>query len=174
MPFNTLSLGLTLTIPTNGTRNWGSTMFSTTWTKISGHGHTGSGDGKKIGPTALEDAAVTTAKLSNNIGFKQNASTLTPTGTAQTINFNDGMIQKMTLASATGDVVLTLSNPTQGSYYKLFVTQGATPRSLIWPATVRWPQGQAAILSTASGAIDILNMYYDGTNYFIDWDLQYS
>lgn len=174
MAYVTLNLGLTLTIPTSGTRNWSTVLYNTTWTNISDHDHTGSGKGKKIGATALEDGSITSAKLANNIGFKQNASTLTPAGTTQTVNFNDGLIQKLNVGSASGDVTVTLSNPITGAYYKLFIIQGATARDVIWPAAVKWPQAQKPILSTVSGDVDIINLYYDGTNYFGDWNLKYS
>lgn len=174
MPFTTLSLGLTLTIPTNGTKNWGTTVLNTTWTKISNHGHTGSGDGNQIVAAGLASESVTTAKLAKNIGFKQYASTLTPVGTTQTVDWNNGMIQFMTLASASGTVTVTLSNGTQGGYYELFVTQGATPRDITWPASVKWPQGQKVILSTTNGYTDKIKLYFDGTNYYGDWDLQYA
>lgn len=170
MPFTTLSLGLTLTIPTNGTKNWGTTMFSTTWTKISQHQHTGSGDGNKMVTASYTDNSITTVKLSKNIGVTQNATTLAPAGTSQAVNWNDGNVQLMTLASASGDVTLTLSNPTEGASYKLYVTQGATPRNLIWPAAVKFPQGQAPILSTTNGAVDVIELYYNGSIYLSEWE----
>lgn len=180
MAFTTLNLGLTLTIPTNGTRNWGSVLFNTTWTNISDHDHTGSGKGKKIGTTALENLSITSALLAANLAFKGNTSfqqfgtTLTPVGTTQTITFTDGNIQKLNVGSASGDVTVTLSAPVIGSYYKIFIIQGATARDVIWPAAVLWPQAQKPILSTVSGDVDIINLYYDGTNYFGDWNLKYS
>lgn len=183
MGFTTLNLGLSLTIPTNGTRNWGTTLFNTTWTKISNHGHTGSGDGTPITAAALSSSSVTTAKIADNavtkaklalnIGFHQYATTLTPAGTSDTFDWNNGNVQKIDLDTASGDVTLTLSNPIEGAYYKIFVIQGATARDLIWPASVLWPQGQKPILSTTDNYVDVINLYYDGTNYFGDWDLNY-
>lgn len=173
MPYTTLNLGLTLTIPTNGSRNWGTTLKNTTWTKISSHDHSGGGNGVQIvGSNALTDYSVTSIKLSKNIGFYQSAVILTPAGTLQTANWNDGVIQKLNLGSASGDVTLTLTNPVQGAYYRLFVIQGATPRDITWPAAVKWPQGQKPILSGAT-KIDMVWLYYDGTNYFGDWELDY-
>lgn len=174
MPFTTLNLGLTLTIPTSGTRNWGSTMLTTTWTKISNHGHTGSGDGNTISTSGLAANSVTKAKLAKNIGFEQFATLLAPSGTTQTVNWDNGVIQKLSLGSASGNVTLTLSNPIEGATYRLFVTQGATARTLTWPASVKWINGQAPILSTTNGDIDIVDLYWDGTNYFGDWELDYA
>lgn len=173
MSYFQITQGLTLTIPQNGTTNWGTTVANTTWTKISAHNHTGSGNGSLIPTAGLSDNAVTKAKLALNIGVHQ-AALVTPAGTTQTLNFNLGNIQRISLASATGDVTLTLSNPIEGGIYLIQVTQGATPRDLIWPASVKWPQAQKPILSTSNGQIDLVSLMYNGTNYLGSWDLNYS
>lgn len=173
MAFTTLNLGLELTIPTNGTRNWGTNMFSTTWTKISQHQHTGSGDGAQMATGSLGANVVTTAKLSKNIGVTQ-AATLTPAGTTQTIDFDLGNVQFLDLDTATGDVTLTLSNPAQGHRYWIYVKQAATPRDIIWPASVLFPQGQKLLLTQTDNATDMVELYYDGTNFFADWQLDFS
>lgn len=174
MAFESITLGLTLTIPTSGTTNWGATMKNTTWTAISSHDHTGSGNGSLIPTAGITDNGITSAKLAHNIGFEQ-AATLTPAGTAQTVDFDNGTIQTVDLGSATGDVTLTLSNPIQGAYYLMFFVQGATPRALTWPATVKWPQGVAIQLSQGNDEVDYVHMYYNGTNYqVLSWDLDLS
>ncbi len=183
MAYTTLSLGLTLTIPTSGTRNWASTLYSTTWTKISNHGHTGSGDGNKMVTSSYTDLSVTSAKIANNTIVKLNlsknlaltqAATLSPSGTTQTVDWSNGNWQKLSLASASGNVTVTLSNPIEGALYKLFVIQGAAPLDIVWPASVKWPQGQAPILSTGASEVDIVTIYFDGTSYYGDWELDYS
>jgi hypothetical protein len=92
-------------------------------------------------------------------------STLTPTGTTQTVDWNSGNAQVLSLASATGTVALTLSNPVAGATYALKVIQGATARNLSWPANVKWPGGTVPAISTTSGAVDLISLFYDGTNY---------
>jgi len=174
MAYTTLSLGLTLTIPTNGTRNWGTTLKNTTWTKISSHDHSGSGNGNQISSTGLANFSVTSAKLAKNIALFQNPTAYVPVGTTQTIDFNLGNNELLDLGSASGDVTLTLSNPQAGAFYLMLVTQGATARDLIWPANVKWPGAQKPILSTVNGAVDKIILYYNGTNYYGDWDLNYS
>ena len=173
MAFETLALGLTLTLPTNGTRNWGTTLKNTTWTKISQHRHTGSGDGNQLITSSYSDNSITTVKLSKNVGVTQ-ASTVTPSGTTHTLDFDDGNVQVIDLGSATGDVTLTLSNPAQGHIYRIEVIQGATPRDLIWPASVKWPGGQKLILSSGNDEVDWVELYYDGSQYLGDWDTDYS
>jgi hypothetical protein len=170
MPYTTLNLGLQLTIPTSGTRNWAATLYNTTWTKISNHKHTGSGDGAQLVTGSYTDNSITSAKLAKNIALAQ-ALTLTPSGTTQTVDFNNGNTQKIDLSSATGTVTVTLSNPQTGALYRIFLIQGATPRAVTWPATVKWPQGVAAILSTSNGAVDVCELYYDGSNYLSDWNV---
>lgn len=173
MPFETLNLGIELTLPTNGTTNWGTSLKNTTWTKISQHGHTGSGDGNQISTNGLADNAVTSAKLAANFGGTQ-AATLTPAGTTETLDFDNGNIQLLDLGSATGDVTLTLSNAVQGGWYTILVTQASTARDLIWPGTVTWPQGQKPILTSTDDAVDMIRLYYDGSSFYGLWEVDFQ
>lgn len=175
MPYSTLNLGIALTLPTNGTRNWGTQMRSTTWTKISQHDHTGSGNGAQIPSGGLADRAVTSAKLALNHGDVQ-ASTVTPVGITATLDFANGRVQFLDLGSASGDVTVTLSNPVAGGKYTILVQQGATPRDIIWPASVKWPQAQKLLLSQTDDAVDKVELRYDSANscYYADWDQGYS
>jgi hypothetical protein len=61
---------------------------------------------------------------------------------------------------------MTLSNPVTGGAYLLKIVQGATPGTVTFPATVKWGTAGTPTLSTIAGKIDIINLYYDGTNYF--------
>jgi len=121
----------------------------------------------------IANNAVTKTQLSKNLPLWQ-AATLMPSGTAETIDWDNGNIQKLDLASASGNVTLTLSNPIAGAFYKLYVIQGAAPLDVIFPASVKWPQAQAPIFSTSASAVDSVTLYYDGTSYFADWQLDYS
>lgn len=162
MGYITLANGLTLTIPTNGTRNWGQTLQNATWNAISSHDHTGSGNGNKLSGDSLETNIV--------IGL---GSTATPTGTAQTLDFNQGMIQTLDLSLATGDVTLSFLNPIEGAVYTLWVIQGAAFRDLIFPGNVLWPQGQAPILTQTALAVDCIKLYYTGTDYRGMWEVDW-
>lgn len=62
MPYKTLSGGLPLKVPTDGTRGYGSTMETETYRKIVDHDHT-SGKGSSIGTTAITNGAITSSKL---------------------------------------------------------------------------------------------------------------
>lgn len=173
MPYETLNLGINLTLPTTGTSNWGTTLKNTTWTKISEHRHTGSGDGAQLVTNSYANLSVTSAKLAKNIALGV-AATLTPVGTTQTIDFDLGNIQALDLSSATGDVTLTLSNAQAGGLYKIWVIQGAVFRDLIFPGTVKWPQAQAPILTQSNGAVDLIELYYTGSDYRGQWEVNWG
>jgi len=174
MPFETLNLGINLTLPTNGTTNWGTTIKNTTWTRISQHDHTGSGNGSKLSTSSINDNQITTIKLSKNYGYTQ-APTVTPVGTSQTLDFNLGNVQKLDLGSATDNVTVTLNNMLAGSRYIILIVQAATPRNISWPASVKWAQGQKVILSDTVSSVNYVDGYYDGSSLLIlNWDSDLS
>jgi hypothetical protein len=123
---------------------------------------------------SYSNLSVTSGKLAKNIALGQAATTLTPAGTTQMVDLDSGVTQKIDLGSATGDVTLTISNAQIGGLYRLFILQGATARNIIWPVAVKWPQGEVAILSTGNGDIDAVELYYDGSNYYADWQVGWA
>lgn len=101
--------------------------------------------------------------------------TLTPTGTTQTVDWDDGNVQFIDLESATGDVTLTLSNPTSGFSYGLVIQQdGASAVDVVWPAAVLWPGGVAPTISIGNDAIDVVTCLYSGTTYKCDRGANYQ
>lgn len=85
-------------------------------------------------------------------------------GTSKTINFNNGINQKITM---TGSCAFTLSNPQGGMTVKLKLTQGGSGSyGATWTTPVKWAGGSAPTLSTAVGSIDIVSLYYDGSTWF--------
>jgi hypothetical protein len=91
---------------------------------------------------------------------------LAPTGTTQTLNFSTGNIQTLDLGAAAGDVTVTISQAVAGGSYAVKIIQGATPYNVTWPANVKWSNGIPMTLSTANGAIDLVSLFYDGTNFY--------
>ena len=93
---------------------------------------------------------------------------------ASTISWNPtlGLNASVTLG---GNRTLSFSStPTPGSYGTLVITQDATGgRTITLPSTANKVLGSTSTtsiaLSTAAGAKDILNFYYDGTNCF--WNI---
>lgn len=59
----TISNGLTITIPSLGDSNWSSSIKTNCFEPISGHDHTGSGNGVQIATGAIANLAVTTGKI---------------------------------------------------------------------------------------------------------------
>jgi len=88
-----------------------------------------------------------------------------------TLDFANGPCQQVTV-NAAGPLVLTLSNPVTGGAYLLKIVQGATPGTITFPMTVKWGAAGAPTLS-GTGLIDIINLYYDGTNYYGTYALGY-
>lgn len=73
----------------------------------------------------------------------------------------------------TADITtFSVSNPPTGAKMgtmRIKIVQDTTPRTITWPASVRWPQGGTApTLSTGSGAIDFVDLWTDsgGTVWF--------
>lgn len=83
--------------------------------------------------------------------------------TAITVNWNNGPAQLVTL---TGNTTITLSNPSAGQSYVLRLATGAGSFTVAYSPTPKWPGGFAPIITTTASAVDILNLYYDGTNYY--------
>jgi len=94
------------------------------------------------------------------------SASMEPSGTTQTVDWDSGNSQTLDLGSASGDVTLTLSNGATGATYVLKIIQGATARDLIWPASVLWPDGITPVISTTNDIVDIVSLFYDGTNYY--------
>ena len=61
-----------------------------------------------------------------------------------------------------------------GSSLKLIIRQNSSGSHILSPNASLKFKGGNKILSTASNAIDMLKIYYDGTTYLCDLDLAYS
>ena len=173
MAYETLAGGLGLVIPTSGQTNWGTVIKSPTWKKLNDHAHTGGGDGNQIGSGAIAANSIDKSKLVLNLGLYQ-AVTLTPAGISETIDFDLGNKQILDLSSATGTVILTLSNPIEGASYRVKVIQGGTLRALTWPANVKWPQGEEFSQFHEINTENMVYLDYDGADYLVRWELNLS
>lgn len=171
MGYNTITQGLTITVPTSGTKNWDQQLLTGAWEKISAHDHSGGGNGSQL----------TGAAFAPNFALVQ-AALITVTGNNQTltIDFANGNIHLVDLTAATGTLSVVLANPAPGADYKIFIRQPATALSFIWPIApaplVKWPQSQALIPTESSGAVDSVTMYYNSLDsvYYADWQVNYS
>jgi hypothetical protein len=119
----------------------------------------------------LGNTSVTNVKTSGAITAPIYASTPQTLTDAATISWNpaNGLNANVTLG---GNRTLSFSAaPASGSYGTLVVTQDATGgRTLTLPSVTNKVLGSSSTttiaLSTTANAIDIVNFYYDGSNYF--------
>jgi len=82
-----------------------------------------------------------------------------------TIDLNDGQKQAVTV-NASGPLAVALTDPPGPGNFVLKIVQGATPGTLSWPASVKWPGGTAPTLSASTGDVDLVSLYHDGANYY--------
>lgn len=84
-------------------------------------------------------------------------------GATITPDWNNGPVQKVTLTG--GATFAAPSNMTSGSSLTLIVYQDATGSRIgTWNASYKFAGGTPTLTTTAS-AVDVINVFYDGTNY---------
>lgn len=86
-----LSSGLTLTIPSTGDENWGPSIKSLCFQKISEHDHTGSGKGLQLGSNSFSNGAVTLAKMANIATDRLIGRDTAGTGVPEALTVTDGL-----------------------------------------------------------------------------------
>jgi len=87
----------------------------------------------------------------------------TISGSASTINWQKGNKQRLSVNSS---ATLTFTAPSGPCSLTLRIAHDVTTNSytITWP-TMKWSGGIAPTLTQTSGAIDIIGIYFDGTNY---------
>jgi hypothetical protein len=100
--------------------------------------------------------------------------TLTPTGTTQSIDWNNGSIVDLVLSSATGNVNLTLLNSQNASSYLIEVTNGATPRNLIFPTGTLQSNGGGNVYVGIANQKDVIAVLWDGNQFLISVSRNFS
>jgi len=175
MAFTTLSLGLTLTIPTNGTRNWGTTLRNTTWTKISSHDHSGSGNGVQITNAGIANGTINlTTKVTGilpiaNGGTNSATQNFVDLTTAQTIagskTFVDDFILSFTDDAATGAVNALTTTGRTGIRFTGAVTSlnGITNAADAKLVAVYNDSGSAINIANLSGSASAADQILTGT-----------
>ena len=117
-----------------------------------------------IGSTSPNTGAFTTLSSTGTLTFKNPIETVYSLGTTGGTVAPDpanGSVQSITLNSA-----LTLNaftNPTAGESMTLIITGGTAYTSIT--STMKFAGGDKTLTGTA-GCIDIVSIYYDGTNYY--------
>lgn len=93
-------------------------------------------------------------------------------GAADTIDWTKGNKQKSKL---TNNCTFTFTAPGGQCNLILKLIQDDTgSRTVTWPASVKWPQGNAPTLTTDADAVDIVAFYYDGVSYYGMASLKFS
>lgn len=98
--------------------------------------------------------------LSSNVGYA--FPSYSPGGTTQTIDWNSGINASVDTSSASGNVTLTLSNPSLGARYVIILATGASARALTFP-------GSVLLVSPPTPGANQKYKYdlvWNGTNYF--------
>lgn len=95
-------------------------------------------------------------------------------GSTITWDVSQGVNSVVTLAG-TGRT-LSITNPTAGHYYTIRIIQdGAGSKTITtWPTNTKWPGGIGPTLTTTASRYDIVTFYYDGTNYYGTYQLDFQ
>ena len=90
------------------------------------------------------------------------------------IDWTSGNFAAMTFGASNSSFAFTV-NPSNAGLLVLKLTQDATgSRTATWPAAVKWSGGTAPTLTTAANAVDVIRFFFDGTNYYGTYDLNFS
>lgn len=126
-------------------------------------------NGSVVGQTTGFTTDGSTANLdapSINRGYTEQVATAN-TGTAYTINLDNGSVQALTL---TGNVTFTFPTVTAGRSFLLVLRQDATGgRTVTWPTStnpVRWPGGTAPTITSTASRTDLYAFTADGTRWY--------
>ena len=86
-------------------------------------------------------------------GIHEEATTVTSSSNATTVNLRDGTNFLHDLTEAT---TFTFSNPpTEACIWSLKIIQDSTARAITWPNTVDWPSATAPTLTSTNDGVDI-------------------
>ena len=95
-----------------------------------------------------------------NVGYKEDINSLT-SSTSISVDAATASVHTVTLAHA---ATFTISNMVSGQSILIIITQDGTGSRTGAFTSVKFPGG-APTLSTGAGDIDVISVFYDGTNY---------
>ena len=131
-----------------------------------GSGLTGVGIGStgSINTTGI----VTATSFNGNLNYTEKVSNLGSTGVSTTINLADGNVFTATL---TGNCTFTFNTgvATGAASFTLILTNdGTAGRSIVWPASVKWPNNVTPVRTTTANATDIWSFFTpnNGTTWY--------
>lgn len=103
---------------------------------------------------------VTGDQIGINKGYKENVNALT-SSTSITVDANTASVHTVLLEH---NATFTISNMTTGQSVSIIATQDSTGNRTGTFTNVKFPTGVTTSLSTGSNDIDVVNIFYDGTN----------
>jgi len=122
------------------------------------------------GTTSVASETVSGSLKAGNYHIEPSENNAGNSSTAQTIDWSAGSSQLSTL---TGNVTYTFSNGVAGGAYVLRIATGAGSFTATWPAAVKWSGGTAPTITTTASKVDLINFYYDGTNWYGSYTQNY-
>jgi hypothetical protein len=116
----------------------------------------------------LGNASITDVKTSGAITAKKYTS-----GVADAMNFSTGTnnvdlsLSNIFTINLSGNITLTFSNGTPGTYIIKLIQDGTGSRTVTFPVSNwKWAGGSAPTLTTNANKTDIVSIIYDGTTYY--------
>jgi len=126
-----------------------------------------SGGNIRITPDTTGQVVLTNARLNT---FREVVYDLGQTGGTITPNIANGSIQQINLSS--NMTFSSITNIAAGQSFVLIVTQDATGNRTL-TSTMKFAGG-VKTLSTIGGTIDVIGVFYDGTNYYASLTKAYA
>ena len=119
--------------------------------------------------TADANGDVTLSEELKAKSYNETYATVSSSAGAATFNCESANVFQITLTENVTSV--TFANPpASGTAYAMTIriVQDSTPRTISWPASTKWGEGVAPVISTASGAIDVVTLFTTdgGTNWY--------
>ena len=95
---------------------------------------------------------------------------LTATTGATTVDLSLGNVTDVTLTLST---VITLSNPTVGTYVIKLIQDSIGGKTVSWPFNVLWSGSTPPTLTATANKTDVITLVYDGVNYYGTYALNF-
>ena len=89
---------------------------------------------------------------------------------ATTIDLSAGNVADVTLTLST---VITLTNPTVGTYVIKLIQDAIGGKVVSWPFNVLWSGGTPPTLTATANKTDVITLMYDGVNYYGTYALNF-
>jgi hypothetical protein len=92
------------------------------------------------------------------------AVTVSNSSSAYTVNIDAATILVLTLNSAS--VTLIFPSPAAGKSFVMMIRWSTAAATITWPATVKWPNATAPVLTGMVTKSDNIGFWSDGTNWY--------